>query len=274
MQFVVDDLQNGYVDIVATVCEQGTPVAPRGQATREVLGATIVLTDPRRSLPIGVGRKLNPAIAAVEALQLIGGVSHPELMVRVAKNFDQFRDGGAFHGAYGPRIRAQLPRAVDRLLLDPDTRQAVVTIWDPALDAHVEGLHDYPCTIALQWMIRDGKLDAHTFMRSNDVWWGLAYDAFQFCQLQFTVAHALRLPVGTYYHHANSLHVYERDFAAIENLRQRTEPELENDTWGVNGMTWARLDWAMEQARDLLKGKGDHSFHGERWYLDTLEPYL
>lgn len=271
MQWVVDDLQAGYTQIAHDVLEWGAPVAPRGEPTREILGATIILNDPRKSLPTGVGRKPNVAIAAAEAIQLIGGVSYPELMVRITKNFAQFRDGGIYHGAYGPRIRAQLPRVVDRLSADIDSRQAVLTIWDPAQDCYTDGLRDYPCTIALQYMVRDGKLDAHTFMRSNDVWWGLAYDAFQFTQLQFTVAHALGLPIGRYYHHANSLHIYERDIPAVELLQSVT---LQDPHWRVNGLALHDIRAAQQTARDILNGEANCSFPADRWYFQTLEPYL
>lgn len=277
MQFHVTDLQNGYVDIVRAVAERGERVAPRGQATREVLGATIVLEDPSRALPLGVGRKLNPAIAAAEAAQVIGGVSYPQLMLDIAGNFGMFRDGGVFHGAYGPRLRGQLPFIVKRLSADSDTRQAVVTIWDPAADAFTEELRDYPCTVALQWMVRDGRLDAHTFMRSNDVWWGLAYDAFMFTRLQLTIAEALGLPAGRYFHHANSLHVYERDLDAVELLAPRPHAELENDTWhvgGIRGSDGSGFSGAMGTARALFKGFDRASDPTVHWYAKTLARYL
>jgi thymidylate synthase len=271
VQWNVPDLQRGYTTIARDLLDFGQEVAPRGEPTREVLGATIILEDPRKSLPVGIGRKPNLAIAAAEALQLIGGVSYPELMVRITKNFDQFRDDGTYHGAYGPRVRAQLPRIVDRLATDPDTRQAVLTIWDPVRDCFTDGLRDYPCTIALQYMVRKGKLEAHTFMRSNDIWWGLAYDAFQFCQLQFTVAHALKLPVGRYYHHANSLHVYERDIPKVLELETTVH---EDESWRVNGMTTSDINRSMQIARDLLTGLGDPNRASESWYLNQLAPYL
>ena len=94
--------------------KMGELVAPRDQPTREVLGATIVVEDPTNVLPIGVTRNAHLPIAAAEALQLIGGVSHPELMCRIASKFPNFMDGGVFHGAYGPRVRPQLASVVRR----------------------------------------------------------------------------------------------------------------------------------------------------------------
>lgn len=268
----VTNMRDGYVRIVEHVRLWGEEVAPRGQPTLEVQGATIILEDPYDALPVGVGRKLNPSIAAAEAAQLIGGVSYPDLMVRITRNFDRFRDDGTFHGAYGPRVRAQLPAVVQRLKLDPHTRQAIVVLWDPVRDTFTEGLSDYPCTISLQYFIRDGRLEAHTHMRSNDVWWGLAYDAFQFTQLQITVANVLGIEAGRYYHHANSLHFYLRDTAAAQELyfiHDAPKPER------VEGFRGPDMVSAMAVARRHLKGdvEANSPVHNA-FYTRHLNPYV
>lgn len=268
----VTNLRDGYIKVVNHVRQWGEEVSPRQQTTLEVQGATVVLEDPYDALPVGVGRKLNPGIAAVEAAQLIGGVSHPELMVRISKNFDAFRDDGTFHGAYGPRVRAQLPAIVQRLKIDPYTRQAIVVLWDPMRDTFVEGLSDYPCTISLQYFIRDGVLEAHTHMRSNDVWWGLAYDAFQFTQLQITIANVLGIEAGRYYHHANSLHFYTRDEAAADQLHHGGDPRAIERVEGFRGPDMVN---AMAVARRHLAGKSpEYSPVHNRFYAKHLNPYV
>lgn len=250
---VIDDMQAGYIELVETVMEHGEPVAPRGQLTHELTNFTFTLTNPMRSLPQGIGRRFNTKIAAVEAAQLIAGTAHPDLMLRASPNFEQFRDGTVFHGAYGPRLRPQIPRVIERLKADTSTRQAVATIWDPALDTYTEGLRDYPCTVALQWLIRDGALDAHTHMRSNDVWLGVAYDVFQFTQLQITIAQVMGLELGAYHHHATSFHMYERDFDATAELHPPTS--FDRFVLAPHGVSRASgVDWAYKAAiaRQLL----------------------
>lgn len=270
MQWIVNDLREGYRQIVSDVIEFGRPVAPRGQLTHEVLGATIILRDPRDSLPYGIGRKFSAAIAAAEALQLIGGVSHPELMASIGR-FREFQDGGTFHGAYGPRVRHQLHSVARRLQRDPDTRQAVVTIWDPAYDAHTDGLRDYPCTLSLHFMVRDDALDLHVTMRSNDVWWGLAHDVFQFTQLQQTMAAALGFELGQYYHHANSLHFYERDREQLQLLHPYEHHER---TVACGLRNFDHLDRSMMRARDILAGDTEAQDEDEAWYIGVLGRYL
>jgi len=251
-----DDFRALYQDVIELVLEHGRQVAPRGQHTLELPAATLRLTglsEGRAAMPLGIGRKAHPGIGAVEALQLIAGEQHPELMRRIAPNFGRFMDGGAFHGSYGERLRGQLEAAVLRLKSDAYSRQAVLQIWDPARDLYVEGLRDYPCTIFLQLLLRDGALELHAHMRSNDVWWGLAYDAFQFTQLQHTLARVLGVPTGDYFHHAASLHLYARDQeAAAELLR---EWPIEDELPVVMGVGGIDLEAARYRAREALRGR-------------------
>lgn len=268
----VDNLRDGYTRIANYVYGAGAEVAPRGQPTREMLDALIILANPRDAIPVGTGRGVNPAIAAVEAAQLIGATCIPEVMVSVSKNFEAFMDDGRFYGAYGDRIKNQVRHVIRKLKEDPDTRQAVATLWDRKLD-NAPGKHDYPCTTALFFNIRRGRLNLHVTMRSNDVWLGLAYDAFMFTQLQLTVAHCLRVEPGEYRHHAVSLHLYERDFDKLKQLHATDDtPLLPAAGFNVRGRKW---DTALAHARYVMLGTFDEALaeptESEMWYWNTLK---
>ena len=45
-------------------------------------------------------------------------------------------------------------------------------------------------------------------MRSNDIWYGFCNDQYQFSMLQQFVAKRLSIEIGTYYHFAHNLHLY------------------------------------------------------------------
>lgn len=275
MRLTVPSMRTGYVEVCRRVLEDGRDVAPRGLRTREVLDAVIILEDPTDALPIGVGRKLNVAIAVAEALQLVGGVSYPNMMRKIARSFGDFTDGEVFHGAYGPRLRPQLGRIVDILKDDPDSRQAVVTIWDPLHDQQ-GGVRDTPCTVMLQFLIRDNRLILHTTMRSNDVWWGLAYDAFQFTTLQLAMADVLQLEPGPYHHHAVSLHAYERDWDSIRGLELTGLGRSESDA-AMMAMPFEPHsgEWSDKAAaaRDILAGERIPVNPKEAWLCDVIGAY-
>lgn len=267
----VPDLRNGYIAVADYVTKNGVATSPRGQFTWECLDTIIVLEDPTDALPVGIGRKLNTAIGIVEAVQLIAGHADAELTARVAPSMVQFMDGPIFHGAYGRRIARQMDAVELKLRQDRDSRQAVVTLWDPMHD-NVSGKKDYPCTVMLQFMIRQDKLVMHTTMRSNDVWWGLTYDAFQFTQLQLCLARALDLEPGPYHHHAVSLHVYERDLEAIGELHPCNDRHNPTPFLGI-GHTGDSMLNIRARARIIMAGQelADPTETEER-YCRALHP--
>lgn len=264
-------LQQGYKDVCYAVRQRGRKVSPRGLDTWELSDVTLEIMDPVPSLPIGCGRSVRPALGAVEALQLIAGVSCPELLVQVAPNYAEFMDTPSFqYGAYGPRIAQQVPHVLGILKKDPDTRQAVMGIWTPA-DLLVE-TKDIPCTCILRYAIRDGSLHASTYMRSNDVWWGLAYDVFQFTQLQLSMARSLNVKVGGYTHSAASLHLYQRDVAKLDELKLTYTLDRQATGIGDMGEAWMII---RSRAVALLNGWALNGMSdSEQWYRAMLARYV
>jgi len=237
--------------------------------TREILGYTFELTCPDLALPVGTGRKVNVGIAAIEALQLVGGWSDPALTVRVAPQMANYMDAGVFHGAYGLRCASQVEAAIRRLTDDRTSRQALVTIWDPLRDMN-DGPRDLPCTITLQWLLRGDLLHAVTYMRSNDFWWGLAYDAFQFSQLQCSIAAHLGVGVGRYHHHVGSFHAYERDW---ENIAGLTEAPTDSHPAVEHGLHSPGDTWADVRARTRAIATGA-DVEGHDWYQRAMAKYV
>lgn len=225
-ELLISNLRGGYVDLVEWVLDYGSHVSPRGQATKEIQGALVEVTNPFDTLPIGINRGISTGIAAVETCQLLAGVSRPKLVVDIGPNFENYReDNGEFHGAYGPRTRSQFEIMIYRLRQDPDTRQAVTTIWDKNYDL-LESKKDYPCTLSFTFHIREGRLNMRTHMRSNDVIKGVGYDFFQFSRVQIALASVLGIQPGAYFHYADSMHLYETDLELAGKLRY---PTIEDD---------------------------------------------
>lgn len=222
MDFLIDEMRFGYHDLAHEILEFGTYV-PENKTT-EILGFNLCLTDPTTALPLKCGRKPHIPIGAVEAAQLIGGISRPEVLNRVSPNFQQFMDGNKFHGAYGPRVRSHIGYIIDELTRDPSSRRALVNIWNKFLDEE-PGMHDYPCTCILQFFIRNNKLEMQVYMRSNDFWRGLAYDVFQFTQLQMSIAEALGIEPGFYRHTAGSMHIYDSDLDDVHAMLEASISE-------------------------------------------------
>ena len=100
----------------------------------------------------------------------------------------------------------QLGKVISMLKENPETRQATISIYD-GKEIHKYD-HDTPCTYAVQFTVLDGKLNMSVVMRSNDLWYGFCNDQYQFSNLQMLVARETGYKMGTYYHFAHNLHLY------------------------------------------------------------------
>jgi len=99
----------------------------------------------------------------------------------------------------------QLEHVINKLQTEGN-RQAAISIYDgKEINSYK---FDTPCTYAVQFTVVQSKLYMSVYMRSNDLWYGFCNDQYQFVSLQEMVAERLSLPVGTYYHHAHNLHLY------------------------------------------------------------------
>jgi thymidylate synthase len=82
-------------------------------------------------------------------------------------------------------------------------------------------MSDFMCTNAVQYLIRDGKLHALVYMRSNDAVFGYKNDyAWQKYVLQQLLNDLnnnwMNLEEGNIYWNVASMHVYERHFHLID----------------------------------------------------------
>lgn len=102
----------------------------------------------------------------------------------------------------------QLDNVIAMLKANPKTRQATVSIYDGKEIDNGTYQYDTPCTYAIQFTILDNKLNMCVTMRSNDLWYGFCNDQYCFSMLQQLVADKLAISVGTYFHFAHNLHLY------------------------------------------------------------------
>ena len=111
----------------------------------------------------------------------------------------------------------QYINVIEQLKANPDSRRAVMIYNRPSMhkDYNKDGMSDFMCTNAVQYLIRDGKLNALVYMRSNDAVFGYKNDAAWQQWVLDKVAGVLGIPAGNMYWNVASLHVYERHFDLI-----------------------------------------------------------
>ena len=206
-----------WLNALRVLTTRGERVSPRGIGTVELRPAVLLLKDPRKRWVEVAERKLSKRLGYLEALMLLAGTSDPALLVKAAPHYANFvnPETGRLDGAYGPRVGPQMSYIRDLLQRDPDTRQAVISIFGP--EDHHES-RDIPCTVSLHFMVRSGALELIVYMRSNDVWLGWPYDVVQFTVLQEALAMDLGLELGPYTHVDGSLHLYDTNREGADSI--------------------------------------------------------
>tara|TARA_R110000744_G_scaffold132711_3_gene240990 strand:- start:5113 stop:5778 length:666 start_codon:yes stop_codon:yes gene_type:complete len=131
-------------------------------------------------------------------------------------------DSNEINSNYGSLLFGdQLKWVVDSLKSDKNTRQAIAFLNQPKFQ--FKGNKDFVCTMYLNFFIRDNKLNMKVQMRSNDVFYGLTFDAPFFSFIQQHVRLWLletypELELGNYYHCADNIHFYERHFELAHRI--------------------------------------------------------
>lgn len=190
-------------------------ISPRGMPTLELSTPTTTTYGmPMERVVTVVERDANPFFHFFEALWMLNGDNDVQFPAKFNSNIKNYSDNGlTFHGAYGHRWRYHF--GIDQLMViirilreDPDSRQAVLQMWDCQADLDVES-KDIPCNDLVFFKVRDNALQMLVSCRSNDALWGCyGANVVHFSMLQEVVAAMLGVKVGRYRQVSDSLHVY------------------------------------------------------------------
>lgn len=128
---------------------------------------------------------------------------------------------------FSPRNHSQYNKCLNELKKHPDSRRAVMVYQRPTIyeDYCKNGMSDFICTNAVQYLIRDNALHGVVQMRSNDVVFGYRNDYAWQLHVQQKLAGDLNLDVGDLHWCVGSLHVYERHFKMIHKHIENIEKQ-------------------------------------------------
>lgn len=231
---------------------------PRGLEVRECLNVGLCIKDPSKNLFRYEDKSLTlPTGYVKKEMALYLRATDDAKEFSKASNFwDSIKTkNGKINSAYGNLIfnkslkdgRSQFDWAFDCLKNDKDSRQAFMRFNNTT--HQYDGNKDVPCTFIVSFHIRDNKLHATTYMRSNDIIKGTTYDIPSFILFQRLMLLRLRevypdLEMGFYQHFANSFHLYSTDFELVE--RRLSNQILENSYPFPN-------DWHCIKSEDALR---------------------
>ena len=242
------DLNSVMPKVYDYVLSEGRESSPRGKKVIESKRPVVLDIFPDRNPWTFIkGRKLNPYFAIAEVIWILSGRKDVSFISYYNKNISQFSgDGIEFDGAYGDRLRNwpiyveneiyysdidkkvfeldfvdQIALVCRRLKSDPNTRQAVLSLWDPSRDLK-EGSKDYPCNNMCYFTLRNNILDMSVIRRSNDMIWGLPYNQIQFYFIHAMIAGEIGAEIGMYTEFVQNMHVYTENYpSTLELVKQK-----------------------------------------------------
>lgn len=209
--------------LLKNILELGHDVPSRVGNTKELTFWTFEVTDPLDRYITTPGRHVSVPAQIAETMWVLAGRSDVEWLSTYLPQAAKFADDGKhWRAGYGPRLRNwsgvdQVQEVIRLLKKDPNTRRAVMSLWDPSSD--YQNSLDIPCNNWLHFLHRDGKLNLVVAIRSNDVMWGWSgINFFEWSVLLEIIAHHVGLEVGSMKFIVSSLHLYERHFEKAKRI--------------------------------------------------------
>jgi thymidylate synthase len=194
-----------WIDLLHDIMLHGKDQSSREGTTKELLNRKLEYSIYNSFIDIPE-RGINPGFITEEANFAISGKIEPEsaLLKKVLKAW--INEFGIYSGSYGPQFLGQLDYILETLKRNPDSRQAVMTIWkeNPRPQLNV------PCLTQMHFLSREDKLHCFATMRSSDAYLGLPNDIGVFAIMTTYIAMKLKLEPGTMYLNMHSVHLYEK----------------------------------------------------------------
>lgn len=264
-----DTMNEAWVGIAGDVLGSGDRLESRDGGCYELVGYAFRLSNI--DYPLATVRGAKATYAAAETLWYLSGSDDVRHVEAYAPQYRRFAQPGTdkAHGAYGKRwtdspaflmaqattgleFKSQLDAAVEMIRKSPNTRQCLVGMWDHGDLVHGQTgeIRDIPCTVVIQFLLRNDRLHAVTYMRSNDLWLGTPYDVFAFTTFQRIVALRLGVQPGTYTHVAGSMHVYDRNCEKVDKAR------MSNSMGALEFAPKTEGDWSLAISAERNARKG------------------
>ena len=228
---------------------------------------TTVYHQPMERVIFDEVRDANPFLHFFESLWMLAGQNDLDFLSKFTKNMANFSDDGrTLNGAYGHRWRYhfgddQLLAVVRLLRKDPDSRRAVISMWDGHKDLWDMSSKDLPCNTSVMFKIRQGYLDMTVTNRSNDIVWGCyGANAVHFSYLMQFVAESVGVKIGKYRQVSDDLHLYP-EIAVQAKLWQRGGFPVVNRYGPIGSFEVTPLLGEGQTPADFLREVASFVFH-------------
>jgi thymidylate synthase len=193
-----------WIDISTLIMEEGVEGTYDHLAIREVLLATLVVTQPRSD--DAVVRRYADASRLAWMHENFTNFSRVMALGDADSYATRLRD-------YDHRGRDQIAWVIARLREDPRSRSATITTFQPLTDVSY-----IPCVSLLDFFMIDGELELVCYAHSIDFGAKGYANLVELASLQEEVARGIGCDVGTLTMVIKSAHVYESDFTYMKSV--------------------------------------------------------
>lgn len=203
-QIEVSTIGEAWTTVGSLIMESGVASSYDGLAIREVILATLVVTQPRSD----------------DAL--VQRYADTERLGWMHENFTRYDRVVALGDAdsYATRLRDyehsghdQVHWVIDRLRADPLSRSATITTFQPLTDTSY-----IPCVSLLDFFLIDNELHLSCYAHSIDFGAKGYGNLVELASLQEEIAREVSSAIGTLTMIIKSAHVYESDFAYMNGV--------------------------------------------------------
>lgn len=232
------------IKLAYSVMRNGQTVAVKGQKLVELSPTILSIGKPLNCLPLLSERKNNPFSSIAETIWVLSGRTDTKwLSYYVPQAVEWSDDGVNWRAGYGGRIRNlhhttrvdQIKHVFDVLSKDISSRQAVIGIYNTEDDSPaVAWSKDIPCTLSIQFLVRNGIMETFCCMRSNDVMWGFSgINIIEWALLSSMLSTNLGVKQGRYFHFTGSMHIYEHHWEMASAISSKYVEETEHDGYVI-----------------------------------------
>ena len=185
----------------------------------ELLNQSITIDDVCQINIYNPKRKFNVRYALLEFMWYLSMDPGVGNIGKAASIWKDIADSDGFvHSNYGGCLHRGWDRVVAELVRFPDSRRAVIALNQPDTDY---GMKDVPCTMFVQFFIREGQLHMIWNMRSSDFAFGFCNDVavgmlfMQMMKNELEVWNNHFVDLGSFTYNATSFHCYDHHWSLV-----------------------------------------------------------
>ena len=205
-----ETLGEAWLEVARRILVRGADAEWDGSPTREVALLTLAVARPDPADP------------------LVAELGDPDWLRWMHENFFVPKEVAELGGAasYASRLfdydgsgRDQIGWVVERLRANPEARDAAITTFQPRTDTTY-----IPCVSLLDFWLRDGAVELVVYAHSLDFGKKAYGNLVELARLQEHVARQLAAAAGRLVVHVKTAHIYEPEWAAMDELCARIAP--------------------------------------------------